>query len=488
MKFKTLIALSASFAAIGCATGGLQGQGGNRTIAPGVAQKAAQQHPQIVEQFGGTVDANRSSYVNSVGRRVAAQSGIQGGGAGAYNFTALNSPVLNAFAVPGGYVYITRQLMGLMNNEAELASVLGHEVGHIAADHQRGRQQNSILSQLGALAVGVLTGSGQLAQIASQVGTGLFLSYSRNQEFEADDLGIRYLAGAGYDPRAAATLLASLGAAETLQARALGREDERAAPSWARTHPLSADRVARAQRQAQAAGMAGRGIVNREQYLAMLDGIIYEDDPKQGVIEGRNFLHPDLRLRFTVPQGYGIQNGTSAVTIAGSNGQAQFSGGNYSGNLSAYIARVYQSLVGNQAQVQYPAPRSTNVNGIPAAYTTARIAAQQGQMDVTVFAYQWDSNTVYHFVTITPAGSGLGPFQSMVGSLARLTPAQAAAIRPRVIDVVTVGAGDTVQSLASRMAYTDLKEERFRVLNGLAAGSTLRAGDRVKVVVYGNRT
>ena len=484
MRVKALIALSASLAAIGCSTGGLTGQGPNRSIAPQVAQSAAQQHPQIVAEFGGSVDPQRASYVAAVGNRVAAQSGIRSG----YNFTGLNSPVMNAFAVPGGYVYITRQLMGLMNDEAELASVLGHEVGHIAADHSAGRQQQSILSQLLTVGASILTGSSQLGQIIGQVGQLRLLSYSRSQEFQADDLGIRYLAGAGYDPTAAASLLASLGAATSLESRASGRNDERAVPNWARTHPLSADRVARANQQAQATGMAGRGLRNRDQYLAMLDGIIVDDDPEQGVVDGRTFSHPDLRLRFTVPQGYGIQNGTRAVSIVGSAGQAQFSGGSYTGDLGTYIARVFQALGGNQAQIPFTQPRSTTVNGIPAAYSTARINSNQGQVDVTVFAYRWDSNTAYHFVTITRAGAGLGPFQSMVQSLVPLTAAQASAIRPRVIDVVTVRSGDTVQSLASRMAYTDLKTERFLTLNGLQSNSRLTPGQKVKIVVYGSRT
>lgn len=483
MKIKALMALSASFAVIGCASGGLQGKGPNRTIAPGVAQQAAQQHPQIIAEFGGALSANRNAYVAAVGQRVGAQSGIRS----AYTFTALNSPVMNAFAVPGGYIYVTRQLMGLMNDEAELASVLGHEAAHIAADHSAGRQQQGLLSQILAVGAAIVTGSSQLGQIVGQVAQLNQLRYSRNQEFEADTLGIRYMAGAGYDPSAAASLLASLGAATSLEARASGRNDERSAPAWAQTHPLSADRVSRATRQAQATGMAGRGIRNRDQYLAMLDGVIVDDDPEQGVVEGRNFLHPDLRLRFTVPQGYGIQNGVRAVSITGSNGQAQFSGGRFSGNLGAYIGQVFQALGGQQARIQYSQPRSTTVNGIPAAYSTARVASQQGQVDVSVFAYQWDSNTAYHFATITRAGSGLGPFQTMVGSVARLTAAQAAAIRPRVIDVVTVKAGDTAQSLANRMAYSDLKTERFLTLNGLRSNVPLRPGQKVKLVVYGTR-
>ncbi|HWH17016.1 MAG TPA: M48 family metalloprotease [Allosphingosinicella sp.] len=470
MKFKTLIALSASFATIGGATAGQ-------------AQSAAQQHPQIVAEFGGTVDQHRASYVAGVGNRVAAHAGSRG----AYTFTALNSPVMNAFAVPGGYVYITRQLMGLMNDEAELASVLGHEVGHIAANHHGGRQQQGLLGQLLTVGAAILTGSSQIGQLVGQAAQLRLLSYSRNQEFQADELGMRYMTGAGYDPLAAASLLASLGAATSLEARAAGRNDERSVPSWARTHPLSADRVARATQRARTSGAAGRGVRNRDQYLSMLDGVIIDDDPEQGIVEGRNFLHPDMRLAFTVPQGYGMQNGVRAVSVTGSNGQAQFSGGRYSGDLGTYIAQVFRSLGGQQAQIPYSQPRSTTINGIPAAYSTARVQTQQGVVDVSVFAYRFDANSTYHFATITRGGSGLGPFQSMVTSVRRLSANEAAAIRPRVIDVVTVRPGDTIQSLAGRMAYQDLKVERFMTLNGLQANSQLTPGQRVKVVVYGTR-
>jgi len=378
--------------------------------------------------------------------------------------------------------------MGLMNDEAELASVLGHEVGHVAANHSAGRQQQGLLSQILTAGAAILTGSSQIGQLIGQVSQLRLLSYSRNQEFQADDLGIRYMTAAGYDPNAAVSLLASLGAADTLNLRASGRNDQRTTPSWARTHPLSADRVARATRSAQATRAGGRGLRNKDQYLSVIDGIFVDDDPAQGVIEGREFRHPDLALRFAVPQGFTIQNGTSAVSITGSGGQAQFSGGRLSGDLGNYIAQAFQSLVGRQAQVPFSQPRSTTVNGIPAAYSTARVNTQQGQVDVNIFAYRWDADTAYHFATITRAGTGFGPFEPMIQSLSRLTPAQAAAIRPRVIDVVTVRAGDTPQSLAGRMAYPDLRLERFMTLNGLPSGARLTPGQKVKVVVYGART
>jgi predicted Zn-dependent protease len=486
MKKKALLAFSASLAVLGFASQGLA-QRAPRQLSQSASAQAAQQHPQIVAEFGGEETGARVAYVTSVGRKVAAHANVAGQG-NAFRITTLNSPVMNAFAVPGGYVYITRQLLGLMDDEAELALVLGHEVGHIDARHSRGRERTGILTSVLAGLAGIVTGSSQIAQLAGQLGQGYLLSFSREQEYQADDLGIRYISRAGYDPNAAASMFASLGAATSLEQRAAGRNDERSTPSWARTHPLSEDRVRRATAQAQKTGLAGRGARNRDQFLAQIDGLLVGDDPRQGVIEGSDFLHPDLRLAFTAPQGYGMQNGSRSVTIAGSNGQAQFSTGQFNGNLSNYILAVYQGLVGQQAgQLQIPQPRETSVNGIPAAYTTTRMSTQQGQLDVSVFAYRWDADSAFHFVTITRAGAGIGPFASMVGSLRRLGTAEAQAIRPRVIDIVTVRAGDTVQSLANRMAYNDLRLERFLTLNSLSANTALRPGDKVKLVVYGTR-
>jgi predicted Zn-dependent protease len=486
MPKRKLIALSASLAALTLASQGFA-QRAPRQLSQSAAQEAAQQHPQILAEFGGEEGGARAAYVQSIGRKVAGNANVAGGG-NAFRFTTLNSPVMNAFAVPGGYIYITRQLLGLMDDEAELALVLGHEVGHIDARHSRQRNRTGMLTQVFAGLAGVLTGSSQIAQAAGQLGQGYLLSFSRQQEFEADDFGINYISRAGYDPSAAASMFASLGAATSLETRAAGR-DERSTPSWARTHPLSEDRVRRATAQAQRTGMVGRGARNRDQFLAQIDGLLVGDDPRQGVVEGRDFLHPDLQLGFSVPQGYGMQNGSRSVSITGANGQAQFSTGRFNGDLDSYIVGVYQTLAGQQAsQLQIPRPQPTTVNGIPAAYTTTRMATQQGQLDVSVFAYRWDADSAYHFVIITRAGTGIGPFGEMVGSLRRLSPAQAQAIRPRVIDIVTVRPGDSVQSLATRMAYSNLQLERFLTLNSLAANSQLRPGEKVKLVVFGNRT
>ncbi|HEX2624910.1 MAG TPA: M48 family metalloprotease, partial [Sphingomicrobium sp.] len=365
--------------------------------------EAARQHPEVVAEFGGAETGPRAAYVERVGRRVASYSGTANAGQ-VYHFTTLNSAVENAFAVPGGYVYITRQLMGLMNDEAELAFVVGHETGHIAANHSKKRQaassRNSILGVLGAV-LGSVVGGGfgnliaQGAQYSAQLRT---LGFSRDQEYQADQLGIRYITAAGYDPMASATMLAALSRATALEARIQGKEN-RSTPEWASTHPLSANRVQQASAVAQRSGRAGTGLRNRDAFLAQLNGIYVDDDPAQGIIDGRSFIHPDLRLQFTVPVGYLMQNGTRDVTIDGSAGKAQFGGGSYSGDFSSYIQRVVYGLTQGKTQVAMSPAQRTTINGIPAAYSIGRAQTSNGVVDVSVMAYQWDRNTMYHFIT-----------------------------------------------------------------------------------------
>lgn len=453
-------------------------------------QSGAQAHPQLLEQFGGAYAGAQSRYVTQVGQKIAGQSGLSNSQRD-FTVTLLNSPVNNAFAIPGGYVYVTRQLMALTNDEAELASVLGHEVGHVAARHGQKRQsaatRNSILGALGQILVGAVAGSGSAVGglLQQGIGTGtqlLTLRFSRTQEYEADDLGIRYLASAGYDPTAASTMLASLAAQSALEARAAGGGDARSQPEWASTHPDPASRVRRALTKAQATRVNAPGLRNRDAFLAALDGVIYDDDPQQGVVDGRVFRHPVLRLSFTVPQGYAMSNGARAVTIAGNGGQAQFAGGALQGGLDDYVAQVFRAVGGEQSLAVGSVQRTT-VNGLPAAYASARASTQSGQVAVTVFAYQFDSNTAYHFVTLTPVNAS-GTFDSLFGSLRRLSASEASAIRARKIEVVTVARGQTAATLASRMAYDTLKLERFQVLNGLRAGEALTPGQRVKIVTY----
>ena len=460
-----------------------------RYLDPRDVAQAQRENAQVIQELGGAETGPRAAYVDSVGRRVAAFSGITNSGQ-VLHFTTLNSAVENAFSVPGGYVYITRQLMTLMGDESQLAFALGHEVGHIAGNHAHQREE--VERELSWQALPYIMMGQMMGGYANQIALRNLLavklqtlSFSREQEYEADTLGLRYMIQAGYDPAGAAQLLASLARETALQARVQGRTN-RQIPEWASTHPLSENRMERALDEARQTGRLGTGLHNRDAFLSELEGIYVDDDPAQGIIDGPTFTHPDLRIQFRVPTGYLMSNGTYAVTISGSGGKAQFTGGRYSGSLDNYILKVLEQLI-KGGQLEVPRPTRTTINGLPAAFTTLRVNTNSGVLDVSVVAYQWDPQHVYHFVMLTPGGSGIGPFRPMVDSLRKISSVEAAAIRPRIIHVVTVGPGDTVQSLADRMAYRDFKLDRFLTLNGLTADSRLVPGQKVKLVVYGTR-
>ena len=455
-------------------------------ISAGDRAQGAKAHPDLLTEFGGAVTGPQASYVEQVGKRIAVQSGLSNA-TGDFTVTLLNSPVNNAFAIPGGYIYVTRQLTALMNNEAELAGVLGHEVGHVAARHsaqrQKAAQRNQIIGVLGSILSGAVLGDnalGQLGQNLFSKGSQLLtLKFSRSQELQADQLGITYLKRAGYDPRAMATVLESLARQNALEAQLRGGTSQ--TPEWASTHPDPASRVRTA---LTFAGNAAGGATNRDVFLSRIDGLVYGDDPKQGIVDGRSFKHPVMRFAFDAPDGFFMVNGTSAVSISGTSAKAQFSGGKLSGSLDNYIGEVFAGLTeSGQARIVPSAIERTTVNGIPAAYGTARVQASSGTVDVVVFAYDFGNGQAYHFVTLAQAG-GAEVFTPMFRSLRRLSASEAGSVKPRLLDVVTVKAGDTVQSLAARMAYSDAKVDRFLVLNGLQANSPLTPGQKVKLVTY----
>lgn len=494
-KFKTIALATAGcigiLASSACGGGAASAQAAAQTapvqaISAKDKAEGAKAHPQLLEEFGGAEVGPQATYVESIGKNVAVQSGLSNA-RGDFTVTLLNSPVNNAFAIPGGYIYVTRQLVALMNNEAELAGVLGHEVGHVAARHAAKRQsaatKNTILGVLGAVLTGAVLGNSQVGQALQrgllQGSQLLTLKYSRGQETESDNLGIAYLRKAGYDPRAMSTVLQSLANQNALDARLMGSTNQ--VPEWASTHPDPASRVRTALARA---GSSATGLTNRDTFLSRIAGMTYGDDPKQGVVEGRKFTHPGLKLAYEAPNGFYMMNGTRAVAINGQSGRGQFTTGPFSGDLDAYVRGAFAGLTEQgQQQIDPGQINRTTVNGLPAAYATVRVNTGDGAVDVTVFAYQFAADQAFHFVTLTQAG-GAGAFDSMYRSMRRISAAEAAAIKPRKLAVVTARAGDTVQSLASRMAFTDAPLDRFLVLNGLTASSRIAAGQKVKLITY----
>jgi predicted Zn-dependent protease len=449
------------------------------TAAPARAQ-SPEEMQQIIQQFGGVYqDPDLQKYVNSVGQLIAAASDKPDQ---KYSYTVLDTAIVNAFALPNGSIFVTRGLIDLANSEAELASVLGHETGHVVAGHSASRQTRGTIAEIGAGLLGALLGSPQIGNLAG-VGAELYLQhYSREQELEADTLGLRYMGRAGYDQRAAVRFLKSLEAQSALESKILGTPQGDLAYNMMSDHPRTVDRVERA---AQVAGNhPPQGEIDRAIYFKKIDGVVDGDDPDEGVVRDHTFMHPKLRFAFSVPDGFQIANGTTQVVAHGPNGAAIIFDRNpkpFSGSAVDYLTR------GWAAQVQLGNLEKITVNGMEAATATAKARTQSGAtVDARLVAIRFDPNTFYRFVFLTPpelTARLATEFRRTTYSFHRLSESEAASVKPYRIKVVTVQQGDTVESLSKKMPFDRLQTERFLVLNGLGQGAALKAGTQVKIVV-----
>jgi predicted Zn-dependent protease len=445
----------------------------------------AEQHPQLLAEFGGAYRAEEAAYARRVGEKVAAAAGLEG----ECTFTLVNSDVVNAFAVPGCYIYVTRGLMGIVNSEAELASVLAHEVGHIVAAHNRRQQRRSLWRSLGVWAVGAITGSEDLTRIAGRAAEYFTLRYSRKQEYEADDLGVRFLAAAGYDPWAASDMLGALGRHEQYMGRTRGRDEARAIPEWARTHPLAGNRVERAAQAAAATGIADGALPELEiPYLREVDGLLYGDDPAQGFVDGRRFAHPVMRIGFEAPEGFTLTNSPQAILIEAQNGlRGEFGGGPMPpGGLPAYAEGLIRALLRDTPAQAGPAERA-RINGLPALVVPVMVQTEQGAVELSIAVYDGGGGGAYHFILVgPPADQARAAIGALFGSFHLLSEEEARSLRPRLIRTVRVGPGQTPASLAALMA-SDHPLDHFLMLNGLAPGQALKPGELVKIITFAPR-
>lgn len=438
-----------------------------------------EQHPQIVKQFGGECGSpDFRRYVDSIGQllaRTVERRELQ------YTFTVLNSPIVNAFAISGGYVYVTRGLVELADNEAQLAGVMAHELGHVTALHHARRYGQGLLATvlLGGLAV---AGGGSLAQVGQLGATALLQSYSRENEFEADDLAMRYMSRAGYDPRELAVFLAKLRANSRLTARLMGRSpDEIDQFDFMATHPAPVERVQRASSNAAATAVA-QPMTGAEIYLDKLDGLLSGDDPEQGFVRGRVFVHPELGFAFEVPEGFRLFNSAQRVAAVGPGGAQILFDRAFKpaeGPMTAYLQQVWAR------RAPLDGVERLDINGLDAATGTTRARTNKGTMDLRLVAIRLGPAEIYRFMFATPprlTGELSEALRRTTYSFRRLDPKEASRFKPLRVRVVRVRPGETVQSLAQRMAFADFKEERFRVLNGILDGRGVRPDQRVKII------
>jgi len=311
----------------------------------GEADLGRQEHPKVLAQFGGAYDdPELNRYISSIGNFLAQTSERPDLD---YTFTILDTPVVNAFALPGGYIYITRGLLTLAENEAEVAGVLGHEIGHVTARHTAERYGQTVAANVAGVGLGVLLG-GEAAQAGSALGGLLLRSYSREQEFESDMLGGRYLARAGYDTKAMAGFLSQLQAHSRLEAELAGQPEKADSFNIMQTHPRTADRIERALEQSGASPVADP-LVGQNVYFDKIDGMIYGDKADEGYIRGRTFAHPKLKFSFEVPAGFRLYNQSQAVVARDGDGKAiiQFDRAPkpYAGPMTDYLTRAWGARV-----------------------------------------------------------------------------------------------------------------------------------------------
>lgn len=442
---------------------------------------AADQHPQLLAEFGGAYEGKQASYLARTGEKIATAANLEG----RCTFTLVNSDVVNAFAVPGCYIYVTRGLLSIVNSEGELASVLAHELGHIAGNHSERQQRRLLLRRLGVLAVGALTESQRLNRLAGAAAGFFTLRYSRKHEYEADDLGVGYLRAAGYDPYAAADMLGALARHQQFLTRTKGRDEARSIPEWALTHPLTENRIARSRNDAIQSGVAPDALPEYEAaYLREVNGLLYGDDPAQGFVSGRRFAHPLIRIGFEAPPGFTLTNSPQAILIEGPDGsRGEFSGGRLPpAGLRAYAQALLASLLGD-ATVTFGPTRGLEVNGMPTIRVDATAHTSSGSLDLFLAAYDAGGGKAYHFLIISePSAAPRASVGALFSSFRLLGPSEAASLLPRRIQVVTMRRSDTLQSLALRMA-SDNPVEHLLMLNGRSAADPPRAGDPIKLVV-----
>lgn len=480
--FKPVLGFAVLLALAGCSTNPATGESQFAALmSPGSeASIGAEEHQKIMQQFGGTVqDANIVNYVSRIGQRVAQnteRADVQ------YQFFVLDTPVVNAFALPGGYVYVTRGILALANTEAQLASVLAHEIGHVTARHSAERYSHGVVTSLGAAVLAAAVGSDTAAQAAS-IGSELYItSYSRKQESQADDLGIRYLDRAGYSPNAMAQFLNNLSRYTAFEAQEAGKSTA-AGVSYFSTHPQTEDRAAQA--AAIAAATSGRATENgHEAYLQTINGLVFGDSADQGFVRGTTFWHPQMNFTFTVPSGYAIANNPNEVVAKDSATGAVvlFDSVRNTQNLSP-AAYLTQAWMRNEPLSNV---ETIDLNGKPAATGEFTAAINKRPVTVRLVAVQWSPTTIFRFQMAVPQGASpavIDGLKRTTYSLRPMTAQEAASVRPYRLKTITAKAGDTVTSLSQNQPYPTLREQRFRALNGLNAAENVEPGKMYKVIV-----
>jgi predicted Zn-dependent protease len=478
MNRALLRALVLAVVAVGCATNPATGR--RQFVLMSEAEEIAlgrQSDAEVRQQMGVYRDDRLQQYVERVGRRLAAASHRPNL---PWTFTVVDEPAVNAFALPGGFIYITRGILPFLRNEAELAAVLGHEVGHVDARHSVAQYTKQTLTG-GLLAVGgaVWPQGRTLIGAGSVLSQFVFLKYSRDAELEADRLGVGYAAQSGWQPDAMPGLLGTLAKLDAAQGSSRG------VPNWALTHPPAEDRVARVQEAVALARTSSSTGTNAAEFEPYLDGLVFGDSREKGIVRGREFLHPILRFALTFPESWQVTNSDDQVSARpdGSSNAAMML------ELAQGTGPVSQLAVSQMTEAgwQQVAGQRESINGLEAYVGTYRRAVNNTAVTLRA-AHVRAGQQTYVVAGLAPSDnfpSVEGTFASAIGSFRALSEAEAERIQPSRIDFRVARSGDTWESLARDLGKGTVTAASLAIMNGRDVTSPPRTGERLRVVVGG---
>lgn len=446
-------------------------------LAPRVSaiQRASDsEHQRLLSAFGGEY---RSPQTRAVLDDIVARLAKAGEGQiGAYEITILNSPIVNAFALPTGRLYVTRGLLALANDTSEIASVMAHEIAHVTARHAVERAEAEAESVVVSQVVSQVLND-PAAGAAVQAGSKLSLArFSRQQELTADQISVRNIARAGYDPYGAGRFLAALGRNTSFRNSAQGQNSGDRKLDILSSHPSTPERVSAVTSAARQIGAPGIGEREAARWLSAIDGIAYGDDPSDGVVRGRRYLNSALRISFSAPDGFDLEAARDMV-IGVSNNNAQAL------RFDSVTLKPGQTLESYVASGWIDGVTTGPVETLELAGQPAVLASGKGtDWSFRLAAIQAGSRVYRFIIAARGGGDPERPMRAVLDSFRVLTPGEAQATRPLRLRIVTAGEGESAATLASRMAVQDRPLELFLLLNGLDRASSLTPGQRYKIV------
>lgn len=443
-------------------------------VTAAINQAAARETAQIIAAFGGVYSNRRvEDQLARIVSRLVAKSPVP---SQPFQITILNSPAVNAFALPGGYLFITRGLLALANDASEIAAVLAHEMAHVTSNHGRDRLVEARTKEIVANAVDAVVSDPTKRQEIKQGAALSFVAFTQLQELKADEAGINNAGLAGYDPFAAARFLEVMERYQNYQNTASIAKKAKD-PDFLSSHPSTPERIERARVAARKFGAPGIGTQDRDAYLKSLDSMIFGDVPTEGFVRDRSFFHPQLRFTFSVPAGYVIENRPEAVIAKAENQDSvHFDGVQVPGNLSLaeYIQTGWLRGLDPQSIMTF------TVNGAPAASATAEF---NGWTFRLILIRAETSTYRMLFATLNPNTQFDRAVSSTVASFRTLTPQDVRSLAPLRLSIVRTRPGDTSLTLSRGMqGLVANPEQAFKALNGLSLSEQPQPGTLVKVV------